>query len=321
MSENNTEQPIIVMPTPHIHHGDTIESIMLHVIFALIPAGIVGVYIFGLYSLALILITVGSCVFFEFLFQKITKKPITIKDYSAALTGLLLAYNLPPGVPIWLPIVGSFVAIVIAKQLFGGLGQNFINPALLGRAFLVTSYPALMSTFSIDSVTTATPLAVMKGGGYAPAGSDYLSALIGDTAGCIGETCAIALILGAAYLLLKKIISWRIPFAYIATVFILSFICGRDGLFTGYPVYEILTGGLMLGAFYMATDYTTSPVTRAGHIVMGIGCGVLTVLIRVYGGYPEGVSYSILLMNLAVPLIDKATKPRVYGHTKKIAWK
>lgn len=308
----------IVTSTPHIRSNDSIEKIMRDVLIALAPACIMGIYFFGIKALLIMAVTVGSCVLFEFLFQKITKQTITVRDLSAAVTGLLLAMNLPVSSPVWMPVVGSFFAIVIVKQLFGGLGQNFMNPALAARAFLLTSYPAKMTNWTVDGVSSPTPLVQLKHMGLTPTNSDYINALIGNVGGCIGETCAIALIIGGIYLLVKKIISWRIPAVYLGTVFLLSWILGRNGAFTGAPVYEILTGGLLLGAIFMATDYSTSPITPLGQIIMGVGCGLLTVIIRFYGGYPEGVSYSILLMNLAVPLIDKFTKPRVFGVSKEV---
>jgi len=320
----------IVSSTPHIRSKDSTNTIMRDVLIALTPASLMGIWAFGFKALLIIAISIASCILFEALFQKITKQKITISDLSAAVTGLLLAMNLPVESPFWLPIVGGFFAIVIAKQLFGGIGQNFINPALAARAFLLASYPTDMTNFTapegltsllgatspiIDSSSYATPLAVVKsaaaaGNDFVPQSNDILNALFGNVGGCIGETCAIALILGGLYLLVKRIISWRIPATYIATVFILTWAFGR------VPYYEIFTGGLMLGAFFMATDYSSSPVTPVGQIIMGIGCGILTSIIRVYGGYPEGVSYSILIMNLAVPLIDRYTKPKVFGGGK-----
>lgn len=311
------EKLIMVSSTPHVRSRDTIERIMLDVVIALMPACIAGIYFFGIKALLLMLVSVVSCVLFEFIFQKITKKPVTVRDLSAVVTGLLLAMNLPASAPVWLPVVGGFVAIIIVKQLFGGLGQNFINPALLARAFLLTSYPVAMTKWTVDSVSTATPLALLKQS-IMPNSSDYINALLGNIGGCIGETCSIALIIGGIYLLVKKVISWRIPATYLITVFILSWVLGRNGLFTGVPVYELITGGLLLGAIFMATDYATSPITPVGQLIMGLGCGALTVIIRVYGGYPEGVSYSILLMNLVVPLIDKYTKPRVFGVKRRV---
>ena len=227
---------------------------------------------------------------------------------------------MPASAPFWMPIVGSAFAIIIAKQLFGGLGQNFINPALAARAFLLASYPTAMTTWTLDGVTTATPLALLKSGDIvSPTMNDYMAALTGHIGGCIGETCAIALIIGGLYLLYRKVISWRIPVVYIVTVVILTGAIGRNGV--RVPLYEVLVGGLLLGAFFMATDYASSPVTAKGQIIMGIGCGLLTSLIRIYGGYPEGVSYSILIMNLCVPLIDRFTKGRIFGARPKEAKK
>jgi electron transport complex protein RnfD len=313
---------LVVTSTPHTRSTETVESIMRHVLIALAPAAVMSVYYFGLRALLLIVLTVASCVAFELGFEKIAGKPVTILDGSAVVTGVLLAFNLPASSPFWMPVVGSLFAIVVAKMLFGGLGQNFINPALAGRAFLMAAYTPKMAgswtapvrnPFSIDAVASSTPLILMKEEGFVPAAQDILNAFVGNTAGCIGETCAIALILGGIYLLWKKVITWHIPFAYIATVYALSTILGRYGIMTGDGLFEILSGGVMLGAIFMATDYTTSPVTDTGKLVMGIGCGTLTVLIRNYGGYPEGVSYSILILNLFVPLLDKYLRPRVFG--------
>jgi electron transport complex protein RnfD len=284
-----------------------------------------SIYFFGLRSLVIIALTVGASVGFEYLFERLLKRPITIRDCSAAVTGLLLAYNLPPTSPLWMPIVGAFVAIIIAKQLFGGLGQNFINPALAGRAFLMAAYTPQMasswispSPFGLDAVSSATPLGLLKEDpSYIFKLSDLLNALWGNTSGVLGETCAIALILGGAYLLFRKIITWHIPVAFIVTVYLLSTVLGRQGFFAGVGIYEIMLGGVMLGAFFMATDYATSPMNDLGKIIMGIGCGILTVVIRNYGGYPEGVSYAILIMNLFVPLLDKYCNPRVFGTSKK----
>jgi len=310
---------LTVSSTPHIRSNESIESIMRDVLIALTPAAVAGVIFFGLKALLVIILSIASCVFFEALYEKITKQPLTITDLSAAVTGLLLAMNMPASSPFWMPIVGGFFAIIIAKQLFGGLGQNFINPALAARAFLLASYPTKMTAFgptnfmSVDATSYATPLTALKEGGMQIGSSEIVNALIGNVGGCIGETCAVALIAGGIYLIVKGVISWRIPVTYIVTVFILTLLFGR------MPVYEMFIGGLMLGAFFMATDYASSPVTPIGQYIMGFGCGFLTAIIRVYGGYPEGVSYSILLMNLAVPLIDRYTKPRVFGEVKKNA--
>ncbi|HIT72055.1 Na+-transporting NADH:ubiquinone oxidoreductase subunit D [Tyzzerella sp. An114] len=310
----------VVSATPHVRSKDSIQGIMRDVIIALVPATVMGIVYFGLRALVLVAISIASAVFFEFLYQKLTKQRVTIDDLSAVVTGLLLALNMPASAPFWMPIVGSAFAIIIAKQLFGGLGQNFINPALAARAFLLASYPTAMTTWTLDGVTTATPLALLKSGDIvSPTMNDYMAALTGHIGGCIGETCAIALIIGGLYLLYRKVISWRIPVVYIVTVVILTGAIGRNGV--RVPLYEVLVGGLLLGAFFMATDYASSPVTAKGQIIMGIGCGLLTSLIRIYGGYPEGVSYSILIMNLCVPLIDRFTKGRIFGARPKEAKK
>ncbi len=321
-----SDKKYLVTSTPHIRSGDSIEKIMGHVVIALLPAVLAGFYFFGFRAAAVVALSVLSSVFFEWGFQKLVKKEITAKDNSAIVTGLLLGLNLPASSPFWMPVVGSLVAIVIVKQLFGGLGQNFMNPALAARAFLLASYPTQMTAwttpvnnplnFGIDMVSTATPLGLLKEGAFTPATADFINAFIGNIGGCIGETSAIALIIGGLYLLYKKVITWHIPVSFIGSFFILSFIFGRNGLFTGNPLYEIIVGGLMLGAFFMATDYSSSPVAAKGRIIYGIGCGLMTALIRCYGGYPEGVSYSILLMNLTVPLIDKYIRPAVFGVKK-----
>lgn len=306
----------IVSGTPHVRSKDSIQGIMRDVLIGLTPAALMGIYVFGLRALVVMVISIASAMFFEYLYQKLMKKPITITDLSAAVTGLLLAMNMPASAPYWMPIVGSAFAIIIAKQLFGGLGQNFINPALAARAFLLASYPTAMTTWpaptGVDAVTVATPLALLKAGEITTATSgDMINALVGTVGGCIGETSAIALIIGGIYLIVRHVISWRIPVVYIATVFILTALIGRNGV--RIPQYEIFVGGLMLGAFFMATDYASSPVTPLGQIIMALGCGLLTTLIRIFGGYPEGVSYSILIMNLCVPLIDRFTEPKIFG--------
>lgn len=312
---------IIVSGTPHVRSKESIQSIMRDVVIALIPASVMGIYYFGIKALMLIAISIVSSVVFEWGYEKILKKPITVTDFSAVLTGLLLALNLPATASWWVPVVGSFVAIVLGKQFYGGLGQNFINPALIGRAFLVAAYPtqttgAAFATgrMVVDASTYATPLAELKAGTAVINGEAIKNALIGNVGGCIGETCAIALLIGGIYLIVKHVISWRIPVIYIAVVFILTSLLRGYGVMGG--VYEIFLGGLMLGAFFMATDYVTSPISAKGQIIFAVGCGLLTSFIRVYGGYPEGVSYSILIMNLAVPLIDRYTRPRIFGEVK-----
>ncbi|WP_027623270.1 RnfABCDGE type electron transport complex subunit D [Clostridium lundense] len=302
-----------VSSSPHIRAKDTTKSIMRDVAIALLPATIAGIYFFKLQGLLVILASVLSCVAAEYIWQKASNKKITVGDYSAVVTGLLLAFNLPAAVPLWIPVIGGFFAIIIVKQFFGGLGQNIVNPALAARAFLLASWPVQMTTWTLDGVTTATPLAILKGkeatGAVAP---DLMSVFIGHVGGCIGETSALALLIGGAYLFYKHIIDWRIPVSFIATTFVFTAIAGR----ASSPVYELFAGGLMLGAIFMATDYATSPITPLGRIIFGVGCGVITSLIRIFGGYPEGVSYSILIMNLFVPLIERWTTPKIFGKVK-----
>ncbi len=311
----------VVSGTPHVRSKESIQSIMRDVIIALVPATAAGIFYFGIPALILIIAAIASAVFFEWLYQKITKKPITISDLSAVVTGLLLAMNLPAAAPIWVAIVGSAFAIIIGKQLFGGLGQNFINPALAGRAFLLASYPTEMTTWTApvgfsgaDAVAVATPLAEMKTGALPTA--SVMELAMGNVGGCIGETCAIALILGGVYLIVKHVISWKIPVIYIATVLVLTTLIGRHGV--RMPIHELFAGGLMLGAFFMATDYASSPVTPKGQVIFAVGCGLITTLIRIFGGYPEGVSYSILIMNCCVPLIERFTEPTIFGALPKV---
>ena len=310
----------VVSGTPHVRSKESIQSIMRDVIIALVPATAMGIYYFGLKALILIVAAIVSAVFFEWLYEKITKKPVTISDLSAVVTGLLLAMNLPASAPVWVPIVGSAFAIIFAKQLFGGLGQNFINPALAGRAFLLASYPTEMTTWTAptgfsgaDAVAVATPLSELKAGTGLSASLGDL--IVGNVGGCIGETCAIALIIGGIYLLYKHVISWKIPVIYIATVFILFAVIGRHGV--RMPLQEIMAGGVMLGGIFMATDYASSPVTPKGQIIFAVGAGLITYLIRTFGGYPEGVSYSILIMNCCVPLIERFTEPTIFGALPK----
>ena len=311
---------ITISATPHVRSNESTQSIMRDVVIALLPATAVGIYRFGAKAAMLIIIAIAAALISEALYQKATKQKVTISDLSAVVTGLLLAMNLPSSAPWWVPIVGSVFAIVVAKQLFGGIGQNFINPALAGRAFLVASYPSIMTAWvtpGADAVSTATPLALLKAGNIAELPS-LADAAFGNIGGCIGETCAVAIILGGLYLIVRGIISWRIPVTYIVTVAVFAAIFGREG---SSVAYELMTGGIMLGAFFMATDYASSPVTPKGQLIMGVGCGILTVLIRFYGGYPEGVSYSILIMNLCVPLVDRYTKPKIFGALPKEAKK
>jgi len=292
---------------------------MYIVTFSLVPAGLAGVYIFGLKSLGVILVAIASCIVSEVIFLKLRNQdPKRALDGSALLTGLLLAYNLPPEIPLWLPVIGGIVSIVLGKQIFGGLGYNIFNPALVGRVFLQVSWPVYMTTWknprwALDAVSTATPLAKENAGLFT-----YLDLFLGNHGGCIGEVCILMLLVGALILLFTKIISLHIPASFIGTVVILAWIFGGEaGLFKGDGIFHLLTGGLVLGAFFMATDYVTRPLTKRGKIIFGIGCGILTIVIRLKGGYPEGVSYAILFMNAMVPLIDRYTKSRVYGVLKK----
>lgn len=310
---------------PHIKSANSTNKIMRAVIFALIPGGAAGVFIFGVNALFVIVSAVISALLTEAIIVALRKQPVSIFDTSAVLTGLLLAYNLPPGAPLWMPVAGSFFAIAIGKQVFGGLGHNIFNPALAGRAFLMVSWPAHMTSWqnprwAADAVTTATPLAALKNNEYGFfKGISYWDLLVGNRGGCIGEVCAIALLVGAAYLFLKKYLSWHIPASYILAVAVMSWIFnGQGGIFTGDALFYVLSGGLVLGAFFMATDYVTSPLSSRGKIIFGIGCGLLTFIIRKFSGYPEGVSYSILIMNAATPVIDKFTYPKWFGYRKAL---
>lgn len=312
------EHKLIATSSPHLKSGESVQGIMLDVIIALMPAMVGSVYFFGINALKLIFISVVSSVIFEALAQKAFKSPVTINNLSAVVTGILLAFNLPATAPWWIPVVGSAFAIIIVKQFFGGLGSNFMNPALAARAMLLTSWPAIMTNFvepGADAVSKATPLAIMKSG-VSNVGADLPTLkdmFVGNIGGCLGETSALLLLIGAAYLLIKRVINWRTPTAYIVTTIIMLLLFGVE---TELIPYHILSGGLILGAFYMATDYSSSPVTPLGQIVFGIGAGFLTALIRIKGGYPEGVSYSILLMNIATPLIEKFTRPKVFGEVE-----
>jgi electron transport complex protein RnfD len=283
---------------------------MLDVIIALLPATAASVYFFGMRALAITLVSVAAAVAAEAAIQKIRNKPVTINDGSAVITGLLLALTLSPAMPLWMVVVGAVVAIGIGKQVYGGLGSNPFNPALVGRAFLVVTFPVHMTTWidPIDGVTSATPLGLLKMEGTA---TGYTELFIGNVGGSLGETSALLLILGGLYLLYRGIIDWRIPAFYLGTVAVMTAVLGQD------PVFHLLAGGLLLGAFFMATDMVTTPVTRTGKIIFGIGAGILVVLIRLYGGYPEGVLFSILLMNTFTPIIDKYTRPKIYGEVKR----
>lgn len=309
------ENNFIMSSSPHVHTSSTITKIMLDVIIALIPAAAAGVYFFGFYSALVLLTAVASAVIAEWAFEKITKRKNTIGDLSAAVTGLLIGLNMPPQIPLWMVVIGSAFAIVIVKQMFGGLGKNFVNPALCARCFMLIAWTSAMTTFHeplVDAVSSATPLAVMKdGSGSLPT---LFECFIGLKAGSIGEVSAIALIIGFIYLLARRVIGIKTSAAYILSFAALTFFFGKSAMDVNFLLYQLLTGGLLLGAFFMATDYTTTPTTSKGMIIFGIGCGVLTFLIRNFGGYPEGVSFSILLMNLASPLIERFTVPKSFGN-------
>lgn len=303
----------IVSSSPHIRSNVSTQKIMRDVLIALTPAMIAGIIYFGIRALYLTVICVITCVLTEWLYDKIMHKKTTIDDLSAVVTGVLLAFNLPASASWWIAFVGSIFAILVVKQIFGGIGHNFVNPALAARAFLMTCWGARMTGgafIPVDAVTSATPLGILKEK-LAENLPSYMNLFLGTNVyGCIGEVSKIALIVGGIYLICRRVITWKIPVIYIGTVFILSLIFGQD------PLFQILAGGLMLGAIFMATDYTTSPITSKGQIIYAVGCGLITVIIRQYGAYPEGVSYSILLMNVAAPLIDRYTKPRVFGIEK-----
>ena len=320
-----------VSSSPHIRASQSTASIMRDVCIALLPALIASVYFFGFRALTVVLVSVAACVFFEWGYRKIMKLDCTIGDGSAVVTGLLLAFVCPVTMPYWAIIVGDFIAIIVTKQLFGGIGKNFMNPALVGRAFLFSwavlmttwvksgTYVAVFSNFTdisvLDGMTAATPLAAMKTGALPE--TTVLNSFVGNIGGCIGETSALLLLLGGAYLVVRRVITPRIPLCFIATVAVLTFLFPQGNDRLTWMAYQVFSGGLMLGAIFMATDYVTSPVTRWGQVIFGIGCGALTVLIRYFGSYPEGVSYAILIMNACVGLLDKVGLPRRFGVEKK----
>ena len=349
MAENKL---FYVTSSPHIKDRVTTSKIMLYVIIALLPATVAGVIFFGKYALQTILISVLAAVATEYLIEKAFGMKHTIGDFSAALTGLLLALILPPYVPWWIPVIGSFVSISVAKMPFGGLGKNIFNPALVGRAFLMASWPTLMTTtwgagakhllasgieksgaftqylhlHGLDALTNATPLALMKHGLSDPNVISKLTSahnlwhlFWGNVGGTIGETSALLLLIGGLFLLIKKVISWHIPVSMLAAIFLFSWIFPRKGaaaFFSGYPLFEILAGGAFIGALFMATDYVTSPLLSKGKLIYGASIGFIVVMIRNYGGYPEGVNYAILIMNAFVPLIDRYTRPKIFGEKK-----
>lgn len=298
---------LVVSPSPHDENFTKTSDIMLDVLIALCPALIAATYIFGLRALLLTAVCVASCVVCEFACRKLMKRSNTISDLSAVVTGVILAFNLPVSLPIWMAVLGSFVAIAVVKQLFGGLGQNFANPAITARIVLMVSFPAAMTNWCLpfyynetaDVMTGPTPLVTKD--------ASYLNLFLGKVGGCLGETCAAALLLGGLYLIIKRVISPAAPLSFIGVLALLTAITGGD------PLYEILAGGVMLGAFFMATDYATTPVTFKGKLIFGTGCAVITFVIRNFGSYPEGVSFSILLMNILTPYIDRLTRTKVFG--------
>lgn len=308
-----------VTSSPHLRDKATSQRIMQEVCLALAPAGIAGIILYGFNAALLIAVCVATCVLSEFVWQKATGQPVTVSDWSAVVTGLLLAYNLPATAPWWIAVIGSVIAIVLVKQMFGGIGSNFMNPALTARAILFISWSGIMGAypmanafqFTADAVTGATPLATLNTG--STEGIKLLDLLLGNQGGVLGETCAIAIILGGVYLLIRGIADWRIPVSFIGTVFVCYLI--KEG--AEMALYQLLAGGLLLGAFFMATDYATSPITAKGRVIFGIGCGFFLFIIRAFANYPEGCSFAILFMNVAAPAIDRFTMPRPFGEVKK----
>jgi electron transport complex protein RnfD len=338
VKEQPKELPkLIVSIGPHMRSEDSTAKIMWTVSGALLPATLMSVYYFGMPAIMVILVCLATSLASEAVVQWILKKPITLSDGSAFLTGLLLAMNLPANAPLYIPAIASIVAVVIAKQLFGGLGFNIFNPALIGRAFVLVSFAKIMTTFvapatsfmAIDAKTTATPLVLLKEEGmskllevYHSQGALYRDLFLGNRAGSLGETSVIALLLGAAFLMMKRYITWHIPISFIATVGVLTWIFGgKEGLMTGDPILHMMSGGLILGAFFMATDYVTGPSVRSAQVVFGVCAGILTTLIRLKGGYPEGVMFAILLMNCFAPLLDRGMKSPVFGKAEAKAVK
>ncbi len=325
-----------VSPSPHLRGPQDTRAVMRHVLIALAPAGVMGVYRFGYHALVVLLVTTASAILSEWAFGRLMKRPNTVGDLSAAVTGLLLGMNLPATAPWWLCVVGSVFAIGLVKMLFGGLGNNFVNPALAARAFLLASFPSRMTAWinplnaltasTADALTSATPMSLIKQGGAAFEvsggwGADLTRLLFGSAAGCIGEASALAVLIGFVWLMVFGVVSWRIPVVFVGTVFAGTALLGGPMGESYYPplvdgAVHALSGGLLLGAVFMATDPTTSPVTRAGQWIYALGCGLFTVVIRLYGSYPEGVSFSILLMNLCVPLIERGIRARSFGEVK-----
>lgn len=300
-----------VSSSPHVRSNDTTQGLMLDVCIAMLPATAFGVFQFGLNALLVLIVTVAACVLSEYVYETIMKKPVTVYDMSAVVTGMILALNMPANIPLWIPALGGIFAIIVVKQLYGGIGQNFMNPALAGRCFLLISFAGKMSSFTLDGWTGATPLAQLKAGQSV----DVAAMFVGKIPGTIGEVSVIALLIGAAYLIYKKVITLRIPVTYILTVAVFAFIFGQQDM--TYVAAHICGGGLIFGAFFMATDYVTSPITPGGQIVFGVLLGILTGLFRIFGGSAEGVSYAIIISNMLVPLIEKYTLPKAFGREGK----
>ena len=303
---------LLLSSSPHITAKTDTTKIMLDVLIALVPVAVASMFIYGFHALVLIADAVTAAVLAEYVSRKVMKRSNTLYDLSAVVTGVLLAFNLPPRINPLYAAFGAVAAIVVAKQMFGGIGNNFVNPALAGRIILLASFPAAMTSWvlpingskrSLDAVSCATPLAMHANGESVP----LRDLLLGTTGGCLGETCAAAILIGGVYLIIRRVISPVIPLVYVGTVAVLAFLLGDD------PIFHIFSGGLLLGAFFMATDYTTSPVTKVGKYIYAVGCGVLTILIRCYGNLPEGVSFSIVIMNILTPLIERATVPKPFG--------
>ncbi len=329
---------LLVAPAPHVRHSDRTSTIMYDVSIALLPAIAWGIYLFGIRALLLCLISVMAALLSEWAYEKIMRRPVSVSDGSAVVTGLLLALNLPVTAPLWLPVLGSAFAIIVAKQLFGGLGKNFVNPALSGRLFLFLSFPALMTAWThyepnlvdwwrigvpqqYDVLSTATPLGQMLTNGTLnpiTRVSSRWNLLIGFRSGCIGEVCAAAILLGGIYLLVRRVISWHIPVSYLGTVALITFLFPmHDAPRLTFMLCQLCAGGVLFAAFFMATDYVTCPITKTGRLIFGVGCGLFTVLIRYFGSFAEGASFAILVMNLLVPYIDKITAPRRFGAPKR----
>ena len=317
---------LVVSASPHFRSKQTSQNIMLDVIIALIPSLIAATVIFGIGSLVITAVSVIACVVFEYLSRKVMKRHNTIADLSAVVTGMLVAFNVPATMPIWMVIIGDFFAIVIAKQFFGGIGQNFVNPALIGRIVLLFCFPAAMGNYpdplvSTVPITSATPLASLKTGALPE--QNLLAMLLGIRGGVLGEVCIVALLIGFVYLLVRKVISWHIPVTYIGAVAVIMLLRGltqsSDILYVlKFVAAELMAGGLVLGAVYMATDYTTSPVSQRGKIIYALGCALFTSLIRIFGNLPEGVSFSIIIMNILVPHIEHISIPKPFGTPKKV---